>query len=57
MKTMEDVMVHYNGNVRNSLGEIVQSLYGEDSFDAISVEKQKLVSMKISTMVMEKNYR
>ncbi|PRP73451.1 hypothetical protein PROFUN_16657, partial [Planoprotostelium fungivorum] len=54
---MEDVMVHYNGNVRNSLGEIVQSLYREDSFDAISVEKQKLVSMKISTMVMEKNYR
>jgi len=40
IKAMEDVMVKYDGTVRNSLGEVVQFLYGEDGLDATSVEKQ-----------------
>ncbi|PRP76337.1 DNA-directed RNA polymerase (ISS) [Planoprotostelium fungivorum] len=39
MKAMEHVMVRYDGTVRNSLGEIVQFLYGEDGLDATSVDE------------------
>lgn len=45
------------GTVRNSLGEIVQFLYGEDGLDATSVETQKLDSMHLSTQGLEKSYR
>jgi len=48
IKAMEDVMVRYDGTVRNSLGEIIQFVYGEDGMDAISVENQKFDSMKMS---------
>lgn len=30
VKSMEDVMVKYDGTVRNCLGDILQFLYGED---------------------------
>jgi DNA-directed RNA polymerase II subunit RPB1 len=30
IKAMEDVMVKYDGTVRNSGGQIIQFLYGED---------------------------
>ena len=33
VKAMEDCKVHYDNTVRNSRGEIVQFLYGEDSMD------------------------
>eukprot|EP01127_Copromyxa_protea_P014602 TRINITY_DN4101_c0_g1_i1.p1 TRINITY_DN4101_c0_g1~~TRINITY_DN4101_c0_g1_i1.p1 ORF type:complete len:1066 (+),score=189.66 TRINITY_DN4101_c0_g1_i1:92-3289(+) len=42
VKAMEDVMVHYDGTVRNSLGEVIQFVYGEDGMDALHIEKQKL---------------
>jgi DNA-directed RNA polymerase II subunit RPB1 len=40
MKAMEDVMVKYDGTVRNSLGDVVQFLYGEDGFDGTAIEEQ-----------------
>lgn len=39
---MEDVMVRYDGTVRNSLGDVVQFVYGEDGMDATFIEKQYL---------------
>jgi len=57
IKAMEDVMVRYDGTVRNSLGEIVQFLYGEDGLDATSTEWQKLESMACSTDTLENIYR
>ncbi|PPD96835.1 hypothetical protein GOBAR_DD06103 [Gossypium barbadense] len=30
VKAMEDIMVKYDGTVRNSLGDVIQFLYGED---------------------------
>eukprot|EP01114_Cavostelium_apophysatum_P013538 TRINITY_DN32_c0_g1_i1.p1 TRINITY_DN32_c0_g1~~TRINITY_DN32_c0_g1_i1.p1 ORF type:complete len:1763 (-),score=484.60 TRINITY_DN32_c0_g1_i1:80-5368(-) len=47
IKAMEDVMVKYDGTVRNSLGEVVQFLYGEDGMDGIAVESQKFDSMRL----------
>ncbi|KDP43701.1 hypothetical protein JCGZ_22328 [Jatropha curcas] len=31
VKAMEDIMVKYDGTVRNSLGDVIQFLYGEDA--------------------------
>lgn len=52
-KAMEDVRVHYDGTVRNSLGDIVQFAYGEDGFDATYQEWQKIEigGMKLDFLV------
>ena len=42
VKAMEDVMVRYDCTVRNSLGEIIQFIYGEDGMAGEFIEKQKL---------------
>ncbi|KAE9596561.1 putative DNA-directed RNA polymerase [Lupinus albus] len=34
VKAMEDIMCKYDGTVRNSLGDVIQFLYGEDGMDA-----------------------
>ena len=44
VKGMEDVRVHYDATVRNSLGEIIQFVYGEDGMDGCYIEKQKIDS-------------
>jgi DNA-directed RNA polymerase II subunit RPB1 len=40
VKAMEDLKVEYDGTVRNSTGDIVQFLYGEDGMDGAAMEKQ-----------------
>ncbi|KAL8629439.1 hypothetical protein Q9189_004830 [Teloschistes chrysophthalmus] len=40
VKALEDVMAKYDGTVRNSLGDVVQFLYGEDGLDAVHIESQ-----------------
>ena len=47
VKAMEDVMVKYDHTVRNSLGEIVQFIYGEDAMAGEFIEKQKLEHVKV----------
>lgn len=42
IKGMEDLMVAYDGTVRNAVGEIVQFLYGEDGMDPTQLEKQSM---------------
>lgn len=56
VKAMEDVMVHYDGTVRNSRGEIIQFIYGEDGMDALHVEKQKLESHDLSDKDMRQTF-
>lgn len=46
VKAMEDLKVGYDGTVRNSNGDIIQFLYGEDGMDAMNVESQ--VSLRIT---------
>jgi len=38
MKALEDVMVKYDGTVRNSHGDILQFLYGEDGMAGEYIE-------------------
>ena len=56
VKAMEDLSVKYDGTVRNSLGDVIQFLYGEDGMDAVWIEQQKLDSMKMSRSKLEKVY-
>ncbi|KAF3670221.1 hypothetical protein T459_23547 [Capsicum annuum] len=46
VKSMEDIMVKYNGTVRNSLGDVIQFLYEEDGMDSVWIETHKLDSLK-----------
>ncbi|KAL0487825.1 DNA-directed RNA polymerase II subunit RPB1 [Acrasis kona] len=42
IKAMEDVSVRYDGTVRDSMGNVVQFLYGEDGNDGCKIEFQSL---------------
>jgi DNA-directed RNA polymerase II subunit RPB1 len=57
VKALEDVMVKYDGTVRNSLGDIIQFRYGEDGMDACFVEKQPLQTIKLSDNAFVNKYR
>ena len=56
IKSMEDLMVYYDGTVRNSRGQIVQFLYGEDGMDARWIEDQSIPTLHMSIRDMVKNY-
>ena len=57
MKALEDLSARYDGTVRNSLGDVVQFLYGEDGLDAMCIEKQKLGTLNMSDAAFEHKYR
>eukprot|EP01018_Ginkgo_biloba_P014837 Gb_33197 [translate_table: standard] len=57
VKAMEDIMVKYDGTVRNSLGDVIQFLYGEDGMDAVWIESQKLDSLKMKRKEFENVYK
>lgn len=48
IKAGEDIRVKYDGTVRDSFNNIVQHKYGDDSFDPIKLERQKLELIKLS---------
>jgi len=57
VKAMEDIMVKYDGTVRNSLGDVIQFLYGEDGMDAVWIETQKLDSLKMKKTDFDRAFR
>jgi DNA-directed RNA polymerase II subunit RPB1 len=57
VKAMEDVMVKYDGTVRNSVGDVIQFLYGEDGMAAELIESQKLDSLRMNKRQFEEAYR
>ncbi|KAL9118312.1 MAG: hypothetical protein Q9187_005144, partial [Circinaria calcarea] len=57
VKAMEDVMAKYDGTVRNSLGDIVQFVYGEDGLDGAHIEPQRLDIIICSDAQFEKKFR
>ncbi|KDN42992.1 putative RPO21-DNA-directed RNA polymerase II, 215 kd subunit [Tilletiaria anomala UBC 951] len=48
VKALEDVMVHYDGTVRNSTNKIIQFIYGEDGMDGAMIERQFLLTHKLN---------
>jgi DNA-directed RNA polymerase beta' subunit len=57
MKAMEDIKIEYDFTVRNANNNIVQFMYGEDSFDPIKLEINLLNVIQFSDKEMEENYK
>ncbi|SOV10990.1 DNA-directed RNA polymerase II subunit RPB1 [Plasmodium gaboni] len=57
IKAMEDVMVQYDRTVRNSYGDIIQFLYGEDGMAGEYIEDQVLDLMKLDNKEINKLYK
>ncbi len=57
VKALEDVMAKYDGTVRNSLGDIVQFVYGEDGLDGVYIEQQNVDVIACSDKQFEKKFR
>lgn len=57
VKALEDVMVCYDGTVRNSLGDLIQFTYGEDGMDGAFIERQSIDSFALNDKEFEHNYR
>ena len=57
VKAMEDVMVKYDGTVRNSLGDVVQFIYGEDGLDGAHIESQTVDIIACSDKAFERKYK
>ena len=56
VKALEDVMVRYDGTVRNSHGGIVQFIYGEDGMAGEAIEDLRIDSLRQSNSDLKKNY-
>ena len=48
IKSLEDLMVHYDMTVRNNKNKIIQFSYGDDGFDPIKVEFQTIPIVQMS---------
>jgi DNA-directed RNA polymerase II subunit RPB1 len=42
IKGLEDLKVEYDGTVRNSLGKIIQFIYGDDGAETVRIESQNI---------------
>lgn len=57
VKALEDVMVCYDGTVRNSLGDLIQFVYGEDGMDGAFIERQSVETFAMNSREFEHNYK
>ena len=57
VKALEDVMVCYDGTVRNSLGDLLQFVYGEDGMDGAFIEAQGMNTFTLNNKQFEHDYR
>ena len=57
VKALEDVMAKYDGTVRNSLGDIVQFVYGEDGLDGVHIEQQRVDIIACSDKQFGRKFR
>ena len=57
MKSMEAVSLLYDGTVRNSNGDIIQLLYGEDGMDGAFVEDQTMQLISGSDQMFKSDYQ
>lgn len=48
VKSLEDIVIQYDGTVRDSQNNLLQKLYGEDSFSAEYIEKHKISDAELS---------
>jgi DNA-directed RNA polymerase II subunit RPB1 len=56
IKALQDVMVYYDGTARNSRGDIIQFIYGEDGMDGAFIERQKVDTFALNDEEFKHNY-
>ena len=56
VKAMEDIIVKYDGTVRNAGGEVLEFLYGEDGMDAVALESSKIDHIGIKQGELRSRY-
>lgn len=57
MKSLEDLIVKYDGTVRDSKNNFLQKLYGEDGFMPEYIEKHKCVGAELSENDFKQRYK
>lgn len=57
VKALEEVTVKYDGTVRDSRGNVVQFIYGEDGLDGAHIEKQRVDIITMSDAAFAKRYQ
>ena len=57
VKALEDVQVCYDGTVRNSLGDLIQFIYGEDGMDGAFIERQNIETFALNNAQFEHDFR
>ena len=57
IKALEDIMIKYDGTVRNSLGHLMQFLYGEDGMAGEYIEDQKFETLLMDNNTLARNYK
>lgn len=57
VKALEDVMVCYDGTVRNSTNSVIQFAYGEDGIDGAMVERQNLLTHRLNDADFQRRFR
>lgn len=57
VKALEEVMVKYDSTVRNSLGDVIQFLYGEDGLDGAHIENQRVDIIRCSDQRFRERFR
>jgi len=56
VKTMEDLMVNYDGTVRNSTGQILQFVYGDNGIDQTVQADNRFYCLSEDNKTLESNY-
>ncbi|KAJ7833574.1 beta and beta-prime subunits of DNA dependent RNA-polymerase [Mycena leptocephala] len=56
IKALEDVMVCYDGTARNSRGDVIQLVYGEDGMDSAFIERQTIDTFALNDEEFKHNY-
>lgn len=57
VKALEDIMCQYDGTIRNSLGQVIQFVYGEDGMDGCAIENQKITPVRQSNHAFESMFK
>lgn len=53
MKALENLFSHYDCSVRNTSGDIVQFLYGDDGMDPTSMEGQTGKPLNLERLLLK----
>ncbi len=57
VKSLEDLVIKYDGTVRDSRNNFLQKMYGEDGFLSEYIEKHRFPGAEMNEKDFEKNFK